>query len=55
MGDLAKVHYVKKNGLGETIQDSKKTKRGNAQEFRIGYYEVSKCWDVAIMQMKSGE
>jgi len=55
MGDLAKVHYVKRNSLGETIQDSKKTKLGNAQEFRVGYYEVSKCWDVAIMQMKSGE
>ena len=55
MGDLAKIHYIKRNGSGDVIQDSKKTKRGNALEFRVGYFEVSKCWDVAIMQMKSGE
>lgn len=55
MGDLAKVHYVMRNDQGITIQDSKKTKRGNVQQFRVGYYEASKCWDVAIMQMKSGE
>ena len=30
MGDNAKVHYIVRNGEGVAIQDSKKTKRGNA-------------------------
>jgi len=56
MGDLAKVHWKTTNlESGEIIYDSKKVKRGNAREFIIGHYEVSKCWDVAIMQMKNGE
>jgi len=28
---------------------------GEPKIFRIGHYEVSKCWDIALQQMKIGE
>lgn len=37
------------------VENSSTWKQGNSRLFRIGHYEVSKCWDVAIMQMKAGE
>ena len=40
---------------GQIVQDSHSWKQGNSRLFRLGHYEVSKCWDVAIMQMKAGE
>jgi len=37
------------------VENSSTWKQGNSRTFRIGHFEVSKCWDVAIMQMKAGE
>ena len=38
---------------GEIVQDSKKA--GGPIVFRIGHYQVVKCWDMAAVNMHAGE
>ena len=37
------------------MENSYSYKHGNGRQFRLGHYEVSKCWDMALMQMHEGE
>ena len=40
---------------GKLVQDTKQTRKNHPKFFRIGHFEVSKCWDIAVQQMKEGE
>jgi len=53
--DWAFIHYVGWNDKGKEIVNSKKARHGHAAYYRIGHYEMSKCWDIAIQQMRQGE
>ena len=56
MNDWARVKWSAiDTSTGQEVENSATYKQGNSQLFRIGHFEVSKCWDVAIMQMKEGE
>jgi FKBP-type peptidyl-prolyl cis-trans isomerase len=37
------------------VQDSFLIRKGKPAYFKIGEYQVSKCWDVAFQQMKAGQ
>lgn len=56
MGDWVRVKWTGKiDSTGREVENSEHTKQGNSHLFRLGHYEVAKCWDMAIMQMKAGE
>lgn len=52
MSDWASVTFEGFTPDGNKVYDSHDKKAFN---FRVGHYEVSKCWDIAIQQMKQGE
>ena len=55
MGDYARVHWTASNDADGEEENSKIFQFGNSKLFRLGHFEVSKCWDIAVMQMKAGE
>jgi FKBP-type peptidyl-prolyl cis-trans isomerase len=52
MSDWATVTFEGFTPDGIKVYDSHDMRAFN---FRVGHYEVSKCWDIAIQQMKPGE
>lgn len=52
MSDWASVTYEGFTPDGMKVNESEVGRRFN---FRVGHYEVSKCWDIAIQQMRPGE
>jgi len=55
MHQWALIHWKGWNQDGKLIEDSRKLRHNKPDYFRIGHYEVSKCWDIAVQQMKQGE
>ena len=53
-GDYCQTHqwaFVNWKGWdqrGKLVEDSRKKRGGKPDFFRIGHYEVSKCWDIAV-------
>jgi hypothetical protein len=47
MGDWAIVHY-KAWVEGKLTENSRTYEKGNPRAFRLGYFEASKCWDIAL-------
>ena len=37
------------------IEDSRSHEQGKPKIFRLGHYEVSKCWDISLQQIRQGE
>ena len=52
--DWTTVHYKTYNE-DQLIQDSRTFEQGKPKVFRLGHYEVSKCWDISIQQIRQGE
>lgn len=51
--DWTTVHWKGyRNGI--LVEDSREFDQKLPKVFRLGHYEVSKCWDIAMMQMKAG-
>lgn len=48
MNDWVFMHYKGWDSKGMEIVDSKKKRNGHEAYFRVGQYEMSKCWDIAI-------
>ena len=47
MNDWISVHYKAFDMDGKLVGDSKGVD-GRPKMFRLGHYEVSKCWDIAL-------
>ena len=47
MGDWAVVHY-KAFVEGKLTENSRTYEKGYPRVFRLGYFEASKCWDIAL-------
>ena len=52
--DWAVVHY-KAIVEGQVVENSRTYEGGKPRTFRLGHFEVSKCWDIALQQFKQGE
>ena len=48
MNDRVKLHWKGYNPDGKLIFNSRKINNFNPSVFKVGHYEVSKCWDIAI-------
>ena len=48
MNDYLALTWKGFNMDGKLLFDSKKENHGKPMVFRLGHYEVSKCWDVAL-------
>lgn len=55
MDDWVFLHYKGWDSNGKVITDSRKARNNHEAYFRVGNYEMSKCWDIAIQQMHQGE
>lgn len=55
MSDWASVKYKGYKPGGQEVYDSSNSVNGGKKYFRVGYYEVSKCFDIAVQQMKPGQ
>lgn len=54
--DFAVVHWKGyENDTMKFVQDSRVVRKGKPAYYRIGAYQVSKCWDIAFQQMKEGQ
>jgi hypothetical protein len=42
------MHYKGWNSKGKEIANSRVHRNNHAAYFRVGHYEMSKCWDIAI-------
>ena len=54
-GDIATVNYTGKLYQNQGVVFDSSIPRGEPFEFSVGGYTVIKCWQTAVMQMKSGE
>ena len=54
MDDWTTVHYKAFNG-DQLIEDSRTFEQGKPKIFRLGHYEVSKCRDISLQQIRQGE
>ena len=54
MRDWAIVHWKGYNSEGKEVQNSRQQYDKMPKAFEVGRYKVSKCWDIAIQQMKAG-
>jgi len=48
MNDWVSLNWKGYNKEGKLIFDSAKINDGRPYRFRLGHYEVSKCWDIAV-------
>lgn len=55
MSDTAAINYKGFTPNGKLVYDSRKSLAGGQTVFRVGYYEVSKCIDIAVQQMRPGQ
>lgn len=53
--DWAVVYFKGFDQAGELRFTNQKYGKGEPKIFRIGHYQVSKCWDIAIQTLKAGE
>ena len=54
-GDIASVNYTGKLYQDQAVVFDSSIPRGEMFEFSVGGYTVIKCWQTAVMQMKTGE
>jgi len=47
--------YINGEDPREIYNSAKSAAGSGPKQFRIGYYEVSKCWDMAIQSMRPGQ
>jgi FKBP-type peptidyl-prolyl cis-trans isomerase len=54
MNDWTTVHW---RGYlnGALVEDSRQYMEGKPKVFKLGHFEVSECWDIAIQQIRQGE
>ena len=48
MNDWVSLNWKGKDPSGLTVFDSSTVDGGKPLLFKLGHYEVSKCWDIAI-------
>lgn len=48
MNDWVSLTWKGFNPDGKLVFDSSKVGNGAPLMFRLGHYEVSKCWDIAV-------
>jgi len=48
MNDWVSLNWKGYNPDGKLLFDSSKVGNGRPLLFRLGHYEVSKCWDIAV-------
>ena len=54
MNDEVRLHWKGYNPDGKLIFNSRKINNFNPSIFKLGHYEVSKCWDIALQKMTPG-
>ena len=54
MGDWAVVHY-KAFVEGKLTENSRTYEKGFPRVLRLGYFQATKCWDIALQQLRSGD
>ena len=54
-GDIATMNYTGKLYKDQSVVFDSSIPRGEAFEFSVGGYTVIKCWQTAVMQMRTGD
>lgn len=54
-GDWVTAHFKSFNERDEKLEDTEVYKMGLPISFLIGYYQVPKCWEIALVSLKAGE
>lgn len=54
-GDIATMNYTGKLYNDQSVVFDSSIPRGEAFDFTVGGYTVIKCWQTAVMQMRSGD
>lgn len=49
------AHFKTFNERDEKLEDSETYKLGLPMSFLIGYYQVPKCWEIALVSLRAGE
>lgn len=54
-GDWVTAHFKSFNERDEKLEDTEVYKMGLPISFLIGYYQVPKCWEIALVSLRAGE
>ena len=54
-GDWVTAHFKTFNGQEEKLEDTEAHQLGLPVSFLIGYYQVPKCWEIALVSLRAGE